>query len=379
MGALIPGMGGGGGAQAPNLYQPFTAGQVDQAQGNVQNSVAGQQALIDALKQQNGVANQSQVYNQLQGVANGTGPNPAQAMLNNATGQNAANQAALAASQRGGSANAGLIARQAGQIGANAQQQAVGQGAALQANQSLNALGQAGNIAGQQVGNQLSANQLQANTALQGQQNLLGAVQAHNNAQNQQFAAQTQNQQSQAGNAMQGVGGLLNSLGPVADTFGQFLGGAGSQLSAGAAALGGGAATLAPAVGGFSEFAGSAAPLLLAAEGGQIPASPKSHLGKYAHGGKVQALVSPGERYLSPSEVQAVANGKNPMQAGQKIPGQAPVSGAKNSYANDIVPKKLDVGGVVLPRSVTQSKDADSKSREFVAAVLKQKAMKRGK
>lgn len=377
MGALIPGLGGGGGAQAPNLYQPFTAGQIDQAQGNVQNSVASQQALLDALKQQNGTQNQSQVYDQLQGVANGTGPNPAQAMLNNSTGQNVANQAALAAGQRGGSANAGLIARQAAQIGSNAQQQAVGQGAALQANQSLNALGQAGNMANQQVGNQLSANQLQANTALQGQQNLLGAVQGHNNAQNQQFAAQTQNQQSQAGNAMQGIGGLMNALGPVSD----MLGGMGGQLSAGATALGAGlGGSVLPAVGGAAEFGAAAAPyVMLAAEGGQIPASPKSHLGRYAHGGKVQALVSPGERYLPPSEVQAVANGKNPMQAGEKIPGQAAVGGAKNSYANDTVPKKLDVGGVVLPRSVTQSKDADSKSREFVAAVLKQKAMKRGK
>jgi hypothetical protein len=373
MGAIIPGMGGGGGAQAPSLYQSFTPQQVNQSYGNTQNSLTQQQALIDALKQQNGTQNQSQVYNQLQNVAQGTGgPDPAQAMLNNSTGQNVANQAALAAGQRGASANAGLIARQAGQIGANTQQQAVGQGAALKQQNAMNALGQAGQMANQQVSNHLNANQQYSNSALQGQQNLLGAVGAHNTAQNQQYAANLQNQQSQAGNAMNGIGGILNHAGPILSQGADAIGGLFSGIGAGAAAA-------LPAIGGAAEAIAPYA--ALAANGGMIQApGPRSHMGKYAHGGavdKVPALVSPGERYLPPSEVKAVASGqKAPMQAGQSIPGKPAVGGAKNSYANDTVPKQLDVGGVVLPRSVTQSKDSDQKAREFVAAILKQKAMK---
>jgi hypothetical protein len=39
-----------------------------------------------------------------------------------------------------------------------------------------------------------------------------------------------------------------------------------------------------------------------------------------AHGGKVPALVSPGERYLPPKEVKKVAKeGKDPIKAGEKI------------------------------------------------------------
>ncbi len=368
MGSVVSGVGAalglGGGAQAPNLVNPTNQGQINQAYGNTQQSLQQQQDLLKALQAQNGTQNQSQVYNQLQQVASGQGPNPAQAMLNNATGQNVANQAALAAGQRGGSANAGLIARQAAQIGSNAQQQAVGQGAALQANQSMGALQAAGNIAGQQVGNQLSANQLYSNSALQGQQNLMGAQGNFNNAQNQQYGQQLQNQQQQGGNLLNTVGGILNPAGAALPMIaGLFKGGGGSS-------------------GGASTPVASARPgadqLMPFAQGGQVPATPKSHFGMFAHGGKVDALTAPGERYLPPSEVKAVAEGhKSPMSAGSVIPGTPKVGGAKDSYANDIVPKKLEVGGIVLPRSVTQAPDKDQKSREFVAAVLKQKAMKK--
>jgi hypothetical protein len=92
-----------------------------------------------------------------------------------------------------------------------------------------------------------------------------------------------------------------------------------------------------------------------------------------AQGGKVPALVSPGEKYLDPKDVQKVARGANPMKVAETIPGKPVVGGAKNSYANDTVEKNLDEGGVVLPRSVTQSKDADSKARAFVAAILAKK------
>ena len=90
-----------------------------------------------------------------------------------------------------------------------------------------------------------------------------------------------------------------------------------------------------------------------------------------AYGGKVPALVSPGERYLSPKEVAKVAKGqKNPMEAGEKIPGKPKVGGAKNSYANDTVKKDLDEGGIVLPRSVTQSKHPHWEAHKFVSAIM---------
>jgi len=39
-----------------------------------------------------------------------------------------------------------------------------------------------------------------------------------------------------------------------------------------------------------------------------------------ANGGKVPALVSPGEKYLNPQAVQQVAQGANPMSVGETIP-----------------------------------------------------------
>jgi hypothetical protein len=99
-----------------------------------------------------------------------------------------------------------------------------------------------------------------------------------------------------------------------------------------------------------------------------------------AKGGKVPAMVSPGERYLPPSEAKKVVDGKKPaMSAGEKIPGKPKVSGAKNSYANDTVPKTLEAGGIVIPRSVTQGKDAQSQAHKFVAAHFKQRGGLPGK
>lgn len=99
-----------------------------------------------------------------------------------------------------------------------------------------------------------------------------------------------------------------------------------------------------------------------------------------AKGGKVPAMVSPGERYLPPSEAKKVVDGKkSAMSAGEKIPGKPKVGGAKNSYANDTVPKTLEAGGIVIPRSVTQGKDAQSQAHKFVAAHFKQRGGLPGK
>lgn len=333
-----------------------------------------QRDFVNALQAQNGIGNQSQVYNQLQGIANGTGPNPAQAALAQATGANVANQAALMAGQRGAGANAGLIARQAGMQGANIQQNAAGQAATMQAQQSLNAIGQAGGMANQMVGNQANA--------LQGyQQGAQGITNATQNNQGVQLGVMNQDQNRQAAiqaqNAAADAQGMQNLMGVVGG-----LAGAGMKMATGGASAAVPAAMQgAKMAGGPMDNMGSGMPpqtAMYAAEGGAVP-GPSSFVGKHlgmkpqlAKGGAVPAMVSPGEVYVAPSKVAA----KDPMAAGEKIPGKPKVGGAKNSYANDTVPKTLEAGGIVIPRSVTQGKDPHKAAAKFVAAVLSKKGLK---
>lgn len=353
------------------------AGQV-QAPISAEQVTAGlkqQQDFINALAGQNGIQNQSDVYNKFGQIASGQGPNPAQAMLAQQTSNNIANQAALMAGQRGSNANAGLIARQAAMQGGNLQQQAVGQGATLQAQQSLNALGQQGGIAGQQVGNQASAIQNYNS-------NLLGGIGAQNNA-----AVANASQQNHANAGIQGqiasgqqqmLGNLTNAVG--AGLTGIPMGGGGSPVSSQPATWSSG--------GNDAAWMKYAAPAGLAhggkvpnyAEGGEIqepsPGYVVSFLSKkgpikFAAGGKVPAMVSPGEGYLTPEKAKAVAQGKaDAISSAEKIPGKPKVAGAKDSYKNDTVKKTLDEGGVVIPRSKMLADDAHAQSQKFVAAVM---------
>lgn len=105
----------------------------------------------------------------------------------------------------------------------------------------------------------------------------------------------------------------------------------------------------------------------------EMPASNANFDFAAAKGGKVPALVSPGERYLNPAKVDKVKQGASPMKEGALVPGKPKVGGAKNSYANDTVPADLDPGGIVIPRSVTQAKDAEKKAIAFVRSVLAKK------
>ncbi len=337
------GLGGGGsgsGYEAPklaNISNPVNAQQIAGADTGVQQAMQGQQGLLQALQGQGGIGNQSQVYNQLQGVASGQGPNPAQAMLNNATGQNVANQAALMASQRGAGANPALMARQAAMQGANTQQQAVGQGAAMQANQSLNALGAAGNMANQQVANQMGANQSNVAAQQAYQQNLLNAQGNFNNAQvgnqgsvnsgNTQLIGNVQKQQQDF------VGGIMNGAGKI---------------------------------------------LGMAYEGGEAVSGPQSALGRhmqsFAQGGAVKAKVSPGETIVPP-EVMKSKGAKGAAEyvaAGKgKVPGKPKMKG--NHQENDTVPANLKTGAFVIPNSVMQSKDPVRGAAEFVRAHMSKK------
>ncbi len=342
-------------AQAAPITQTTTAGQVNAAQNQAQSGINQQQNFVNALGAQNGLANQSNVFNQqqglanqLQGVANGTGPNPAQAQLNQNTATNTANQAALMAGQRGASSNAGLIARQAAMQGAANQQNAVGQAATLEAQQQLGAMAQLGqqqanlqNVAGQQIGNQ-QAGLGQLNAYQQAQQ---GALQGAVNTQNQLGVQQQGNINStNAGIAGSNIGaqqGLVSGI----------LGGAGALLAAN----------------------GGAIPMM--AEGGE--AKVVGHLIRYAKGGKVPALVSPGETYLPPNKVKEVAKGKDPLKVGERIPGKPKHPG--NDYRNDTVEKTLKSGGIVIPNSVMQSTNPHESAHKFVTALLAKQNMNRRK
>lgn len=305
----------------------------------------------------------------MQNIASGEGPNPAQAMLSQATGQNVANQAALMAGQRGASSNAGLMARQAANVGANAQQQAGGQAAVMQANQSLGALGQMGQMANQQVGQQQQALQGYNQFAQGQQQNLLNAIGGQNNAAVGLNAAQTDLKKGQAagqadmfGNLMGAVGTAVGGIygGPAGAAVG---GTAGKKMAGGA-----GDAPLVPL-----QPTAAPPPKMVGAHGGMVPSSgPKSHYAQFmAKGGTVPALLSPGEKYLDPKQASQVQQGKaNPMAIGKTVPGTPAVGGNKDDYANDNVRAALQEGGIVIPRSITKGKDSEEKAMAFVKAVM---------
>jgi hypothetical protein len=455
-----------------------------------QQALQAQQQLAAALAGQNGVANQSSVFNQQQGlanqfqnVANGTGPNPAQAALAQATGNNVANQAALMASQRGAGANAGLIARQAALAGTNAQQQAVGQSATLQAQQQIaglqglqnqqaqlantaqtqiaNQAAQQGAVAGlasTQINQQQTANNALASQAAQQVAQQQGALTAQNQAQQSEQAnllggvansnstqASLQNNENSSNTTIQAqnaktqqglLGGVLSGIGAVlAD--GGVVGKDGNmppKFASGGAVPG---AYQAPASGPQSNVGkflyssageGQTAPVtgpqpdlqstmnaenpvqvgtsqLVGKFGADIvkpgiqslmaPSIDADGIGSQfnsagaapslgmdlalAKGGevkkpapKVKALVSPGEIYLTREQAMQAANGKiDPMKAGKKVPGKAKVAG--DSYDNDTVPAKLEKGGIVLPRSVTESPNPHWAAHAFVKALMARK------
>jgi len=491
----VSGGASGSGYSAPssaNIQTPTTTDQANQAYNANQNALQQQQQFLQAVQAQNGLGNQSAVYNQLQGIANGTGPNPAAAQLAQATSANTANQAALMAGQRGSSQNVGLMARQAAQQGAVNQQNAAGQAATMQANQSLNALNQMGGLATSQANQLAQATAANTSANQSEQQNLLNSIAAQNNANvgmqsninsaNSQLAQTTMGQQSSLlGNITGAVGSVfgmakaegglitrMNQGGPVKhyNNGGVSSNNINSQIDPSTYRFAQPPDAATPTIAPTPTIAAPSSPAAPASQAGpqsnvgkyhaavnsgQIPATPGANywasgqagqdFGKAIHnmfssnhsndsndnngpagyatnrsdeqtqqdyldadvvlqpgpgqavqeqdftgpdntgpdntgiprvakGGKVPALVSPGEKYLSPKAVQEVKKGKNPMEVGETIPGKPKVKGAKNSYANDTVPKTLDEGGIVLPRSVTQSKHPHWEAMKFVKATM---------
>lgn len=334
--------------QKPQIDRPATVAQANEQYGNVQTGLGNQAAFLQAVQGQNGLANQASVFqqqqqlaNQLQGQANGTGPNPAQAQLAQNTSNNTANQAALMAGQRGAGQNAGMIARQAANTGAQNQQNAVGQAATLQAQQQLAAqqqlMGQQQNmqgVAGNQVGTQANATNAYSGAAQNALNSVYGQINAQNNASigaadvNNKAEATQHSMDNQMGQ------GFLQQMSPLMGPMGQMFGGSGGGAASGGTAMAGGAGD---AMGGMSSMAPM---LMMAASGGMAP---QSMAGKHLRGAKN-------------------------MKSGGPVDGQATVKG--DSYANDTVPAMLSPGEIVIPRHITQGPNAAAKAAQFVQAVL---------
>lgn len=346
------------------------------ANQGVNSALDQQQAFLNALGAQGGIGNQSSVFGQQQNLANqlglqaqGQGPNPAQAQLAMNTAANTANQAALMAGQRGAGANAGMIARQAGMQGGANQQNMVGQQAIMQAQQQLAAQQQLqqqqammAGLATQQVGQQQQGIGQYGNMAQNQQSMLLNAMQGANQS---NIANQSQMNQSNAAIAGQNAK-------TQAGMFGGLMGGLGAS-----GVMGGGA----------KPPTESAA--LMAYNGGMVDS--------YAEGGKVKDKPKPsptpgpvltGADSAQKSMRQAFGFSDGGMTGpqshfgrhvnmvgGGKVPGQARVSG--DSLKNDTVPAMLSPKEIVIPRSITQGKNAPEKSRDFVAAILAKNGMRK--
>jgi hypothetical protein len=341
------GLGSGGQnfqAQGVDVLQPATLDQTKSAYDRSQQGLNYQQQFVNAMNGMQGLQNQAGVFsqqqglaNQLQGVANGTGPNPALAQLNETTARNIAQQGALMAGQRGANANVGLLARQAGRLGGDIQQQASGQAATLGAQQQLAAMGalqqqqaSMGNLANQQVAQQMQGLQGYSQSAQSQQQQLLDAINQYNanrvgmqsNINSSNAGVQAAVAKDQGAHQMGFLGNLGDSLGGIANTV--------------AGAFGGGAQATGTLMGNPIS--------MMMAQGGAVPATggARSRAGQYLNASK-----------------------------GAVVPGSAKVSG--NSLKNDTVPAMLSPKEIVLPRSVTLSPDAPNKAKAFVEALLQQR------
>lgn len=336
-----------GASKVPGLVGGL-AGKVN---GAVQNGVDTGQAQdnINPYLQQ-----QTTLANQLQGVANGTGPNPALAQLNQTTQADGQQAASLLASQRG--LNPGLAARTAAQQQTQANQTAAGEAATLSAQQQLGAMGQLNNVYGSQANETNTASKTAADIGAGNQQQtgkLIGGA-----FQGAGVAA-----------GLMAEGGVVQPAAPI-NAFAT-IPAQGPQVGSPIPA----AAPPTPADGPQSNVgkalkSGSSDDSDTSNSGSQILGNIAK--GMMASGGQVrqvQTILSPGERTLTPQKAQAVAAGKaDPIKASSKVPGKAKVAG--DSYANDVVPKKQAEGSIVIPRSIAQGPNPHWNAKKFVEAHL---------
>lgn len=376
------------GAKAAQIYNPANPGNLNASLANTNSGLLSQAYLQSALQGQNGIGNQSNVFNQQQGLSNmlqqqalGRGPNPAMAQLNQTTGQNVANQAALMAGQRGVQSNTGLLARQSAQQGAGIQQQAVGQGATMRANQQLAAEGalqgqqaNMANVAGQQVG-QLANATTGYNQAAQGQLNTLtNANSAFNNAAVGMQSNINNNNTVLASNMANTAGqgsSLLSAFGDAASIVASFFqkggmvksydqGGNVSNSSNQPSSFVGSYLNGTPYAtpNGLQSIDINNGPNTSQQSGG----AQQNGLGQLANGAAdlAMAFMSKGGK--------APLNGEKLAQSGKQVPGKPKVN--RNSLKNDVVPAMLTPKEIVLPLSVTTNPNAPELAKVFVTHVL---------
>jgi len=353
---------------------------------------------------QTGMNNLGSSYQQLQNVAAGNGPNPAMAQYNQNVQNNAKQQAGAISSIQG--ISPALASRMATQQGSAAMQNAAAQGATAESQQQLGAMGQAANVANAQATN---ANAMQsninnvngnlANTTMQGQQGLIGGVLGGAGAAFGMAGGGIVPRYADGGSISQPFSPLSSlpqvslSAGPQSSA-GQFLGGG----NAGAQALNSGMSKLGSGI--SSAMKPAAAPTVdkssaigdYAPGGNEIYSTPNYaanamnlHGGAdpmvsnyasqlmgaatgMAKGGQVKAMLSPGEAYIPPQKLKDAVRKKNPLADGKRVPGKPKIPG--DSYANDVVPAKLEAGGVVIPNSIMQSKDPAKGARDFIADII---------
>jgi hypothetical protein len=369
VGGLL-GMSGGQGGTGFSTLAGTNAAQLGSAYTGQQNAMGSQNALLSAMQGQNGLGNQSQTYNQMQGIVSGQGPNPAAAQLAQSTGQNVANQAAMMAGQRGAGANVGLMARQAGQQGGALQQQAAGQGATMQAQQSLNALGQAAGqantMAGQQIGqtNQNVASQQNEQSVLQ------GANTANNQIQGQLANTTLQGQQAVTGGLMQGAGAAMKMMAPGGEIQNFAPGGqTGPQSMFGQTVLGN-IQQAAPQYG-SSDAGADALQKGVASMSTPSQTKPNDQSQMNASASVGSTPTNPNAAVNDWASLSGGGNVGNKLKTGGNVPGTPKHPG--NDYKNDTVSAKLSPGEVVIPNSVMQSGDPIRGAAQFVQAMLAKK------
>lgn len=416
-----------------------TTAQANEMYGNVQQGLRGQQDFLQALQGQRGLANQSSVFSQqqgladlMQGVATGTGPNPALAQLQQTTGQNIAATTAAMTGARGAGSNPALMARSAARQGAQTQQDATAQAAVLAAQQQIagmDALSRQqqamGNMANTQVANQAAATNAFSTAAQNAQANILASINAQNQANAAMQSKVAEGQMGLVGGILQGLGSAAQmGMGKPAATGGKvrydrigsnprYLAEGGliqedepktpeeggtedlskvkrtsvPDIFSGDIAANSGGDSLRMGLGKIGEAFGtginrmgagkksSATSMLPTGPATTLPATggpASSGIMVASKGGKVPALLSPGEKYLTPEQAQDVLKGKENPLNGKTIPGKAVKKG--DSYDNDVVPATLEEGGCVIPRSVLQSDQPMKNAIKFVHQHMKKMA-----
>ena len=306
-----------------------------------------------------GLSTQNALAAQLQGLANGTGANPAQAQLQQATQANTANTAALMAGQRGSSQNAGLIARQAGQQGAANQQTAAGQAATLGAQQQIAAMNNLQNLASTQVsqGGQALTGENQAAQGVYGISE--GAAGTANNTNAQTAAQNTASNNGLLGGAVSGISSALGGL---------FANGGAVPMLADGGTLGSQDTSSGGSwVGNWLNNTPSSVPAP------QQNTSPSSSGGKSLGSGlgsvAMLAMAADGGR------IRQFANKGGAVEA--ETPSEKAVEPTKNNYANDKIPAMLSEYEVVMDHETLNDPGPIGQMARAVAAHIEERNKRR--